>query len=65
MDGELGIYSKRGGGEKYTNVGTMKGGSNEKDDNNEKDGKKERIKRLEHKISILENEIKKLKENNI
>tara|TARA_B100000214_G_scaffold340900_1_gene287686 strand:+ start:1822 stop:1995 length:174 start_codon:yes stop_codon:yes gene_type:complete len=55
MDGELGIYNKLGGGDKYRNVSSMDGGSTKVDK------KKDRIKRLEKKIEILQNELNKLK----
>ena len=58
MDGELGIYNKMGGGEKYKNISVMSGGASK---NTESDEKKARIKRLEKKIATLENELKKLK----
>ena len=51
-----------GGGEKYKNISVMSGGSSK---NTESDEKKARIKRLEKKIATLENELKKLKKNNI
>ena len=62
MDGELGIYNKMGGGEKYKNISIMSGGAPK---NTESDEKKARILRLEKKIALLENELKKLKKNNI
>ena len=58
MDGELGIYNKMGGGEKYKNIDLMSGGASK---NTETDKKKARIRRLEEKIATLENELKKLK----
>lgn len=57
MDGELGIYNKNGGGEKYKPV-YMKGGSEKKIDI-----KKDQIERLEAKIQELQSLLKKLKEN--
>ena len=48
MDGELGIYNKLGGGDKYRNVSSMDGGGTKVDK------KKDRIKRLEKKIETRE-----------
>lgn len=58
MDGELGIYNKNGGGEKYKPVFMKGGGSGKKIDK-----KKEQIERLETKIQELQSLLKKLKEN--
>ena len=59
MDGELGIYNKMGGGEKYKKI-LMGGGSNENDKNTEEI---KRIKKLEEKISIYQKELDRLKKN--
>lgn len=58
MDGELGIYNKNGGGEKYKPVFMKGGGSGKKIDI-----KKDQIERLEAKIQELQSLLKKLKEN--
>ena len=59
MDGELGIYNKMGGGEKYKNVAVMNGGANK---TSIKDEKQNRIDRLEKKIAELQQVLDKLKE---
>ena len=59
MDGELGIYNKMGGGEKYKNVAVMNGGASQ---TSEKTQKKDRIERLEKKIAELQKVLDKLKE---
>ena len=59
MDGELGIYNKMGGGEKYKNVSVMNGGASQ---TSEKTQKKDRIERLEKKIAELQKVLDKLKE---
>jgi hypothetical protein len=59
MDGELGIYNKMGGGEKYKNVAVMDGGASK---TSIKDEKQNRIDRLEKKIETLQKVLDKLKE---
>ncbi len=59
MDGELGIYNKMGGGEKYKNVAVMNGGASK---TSKKDNKQYRIERLEKKIAELQQVLDKLKE---
>ena len=59
MEGELGIYNKMGGGEKYKNVGVMNGGASK---TSKKDNKQSRIERLEKKIAELQQVLDKLKE---
>lgn len=56
MDGELGIYNKNGGGEKYK-IQNIEGGGSEKISKN-----KEKIERLEKRIKEFQEEIKRLKE---
>tara|TARA_Y100000996_G_C22426717_1_gene603834 strand:- start:298 stop:507 length:210 start_codon:yes stop_codon:yes gene_type:complete len=63
MDRELGIYNKLGGGEKYKTIPMVGGSIDAK--GSEDDNKKKRIQRLEDKIATLENELKKLKENEL
>lgn len=60
MDGELGIYNKSGGNDKYNMPNLMEGGGLITSDNNEYKEKRERIKRLEDKISKLQNELDRL-----
>ena len=59
MDGELGIYNKMGGGEKYKTFAVMNGGASK---TSIKDGKQNRIERLEKKIETLQKVLDKLKE---
>tara|TARA_Y100001936_G_C15447115_1_gene347194 strand:- start:44 stop:229 length:186 start_codon:yes stop_codon:yes gene_type:complete len=59
MDGELGIYNKMGGGEKYKTVAVMNGGASKTNKNNQKQN---RIERLEKKIETLQKVLDKLKE---
>lgn len=56
MDGELGIYNKNGGGEKYK-IQNIEGGGKENITKN-----KEKIERLEKRIKEFQEEIKRLKE---
>lgn len=58
MDGELGIYNKMGGGEKYKNVSVMNGGASKNSQTNQKH---DRIERLEKKIETLQKVLDKLK----
>ena len=58
MDGELGIYNKMGGGEKYKNVSVMNGGASKNSLTNQKH---DRIERLEKKIETLQKVLDKLK----
>ena len=58
MDGELGIYNKMGGGEKYKNVAVMNGGASKNGQTNQKH---DRIERLEKKIETLQKVLDKLK----
>jgi hypothetical protein len=60
MDGELGIYNKFGGSGKYNIPNLMDGGGLITNDNNEYKEKRDRIKRLEEKILILQNELDRL-----
>lgn len=60
MDGELGIYNKNGGSEKYKPVYMKGGGSAQKIDK-----KKDQIERLEAKIQELQSILKNLKENDV
>jgi len=59
MDGELGIYNKMGGGEKYKNVAVINGGASKTNQNTQK---QYRIERLEKKIETLQQVLDKLKE---
>lgn len=60
MDGELGIYNKFGGSDKYNLPNLMEGGGLITSDNNEYNEKRDRIKRLESKILKLQNELDRL-----
>ena len=61
MDCELGIYNKFGGSDKYNIPKLMDGGGlTDNNDNDEYKGKINRIKRLEKKILLLQNEIDRL-----
>ena len=62
MDGELGIYNKMGGGEKYKNVAVMDGGASKTSKTSKKTKKQDRIERLEKKIETLQKVLDKLKE---
>lgn len=62
MDGELGIYNKSGGGDKYNISNLMEGGGLINDDNKHTEDI-QRIKKLENKISIYQKELDRLKKN--
>ncbi len=57
MDGELGIYNKNGGGDKYKIQNIEGGGGDRKISKN-----REKIERLEKRIKEFQEEIKRLKE---
>lgn len=60
MDGELGIYNKYGGSDKYNIPNLMNGGGLINNENDEYKEKRDRIKRLEDKITILQKELDRL-----
>ena len=45
MDGELGIYNKMGGGEKYKNISIMSGGAPKNTESDEKKGTYSKIRK--------------------
>lgn len=60
MDGELGIYNKSGGSDKYNIPNLMEGGGLITCDNDEYKEKRDRIERLESKILKLQKELDRL-----